>query len=91
MTKEKDNPVLPHCKAIPETALTDTYLANWKDWNGISADIKAGVGKLVEKCLGAGGASAAERCGLKRRFEALRGKEPELAGVKPAGLQALSC
>jgi len=78
--------IMPHCKAIPETALTARYLHNWKDWNGFPANIVTGVGKLVDRCL----SQVSElklQCGLRRRFEALRAEVPELSGGSLQGLQ----
>merc|ERR1712187_1003060 len=79
--------IMPHCEAIPETALTTRYLQNWKDWNGYPADVVEGVGKLIEKCLSQV-ADPKLQCGLRRRFEALKEKVPELAGEKLQGLQS---
>eukprot|EP00930_Biecheleria_cincta_P086717 TRINITY_DN75975_c0_g1_i1.p1 TRINITY_DN75975_c0_g1~~TRINITY_DN75975_c0_g1_i1.p1 ORF type:complete len:501 (-),score=111.69 TRINITY_DN75975_c0_g1_i1:3-1505(-) len=87
--------IMPHCKAIPETALTARYLHNWKDWNGYPANIVQGVGKLVERCLDQAG-SAKLKCGLRQRFEALSGEVPDLKGSSDLQgleqrLQQLSC
>mmetsp|Transcript_61576 Transcript_61576/g.191165 ORF Transcript_61576/g.191165 Transcript_61576/m.191165 type:complete len:503 (-) Transcript_61576:207-1715(-) len=89
--------IMPHCKAIPETALTARYLANWRDWNGYPASVVHGVGELIERCL----AQATDehlKCGLKKRFDQLK-SSPEAAELKDAeelqglaaNLSALSC
>mmetsp|Transcript_50180 Transcript_50180/g.112979 ORF Transcript_50180/g.112979 Transcript_50180/m.112979 type:complete len:346 (+) Transcript_50180:75-1112(+) len=98
MTKEETNPVMPHCRAIPATALSPTYIANWKKWyvsgQAYPSDVKVGIGKLVEKCLQDDEAlniSNSEKCGLKSKFEALQQREPELSDVEVPGLAALSC
>jgi len=98
MTKEETNPVMPHCRAIPASALSPTYIANWKTWyvsgRTYPSDVKVGIGKLVEKCLlddEAANISNSEKCGLKSKFEALQQREPELADVEVSGLAALSC
>jgi hypothetical protein len=71
--------IMPHCKAIPETALTSRYLKNWKDWNGYPANIVAGVGKLAERCLSQLSESDLKlKCGLKKRFDTLVTEVPEL-------------
>jgi hypothetical protein len=81
MTDERKHPdqaqaIMPHCKAIPETALTKKYLENWNNWNGYSANIVKGVGELVKRCLQ--DASPSEQCGLKKRYKALRSDVKEL-------------
>merc|ERR1712232_322873 len=71
--------VMPHCKAIPETALTSRYLQNWKDWNGYPANVVHGIGELVQRCLSQV-ADPKLQCGLRMRYEALRREVPELSG-----------
>jgi len=90
MTKEETNPVMPHCEAIPSTIFSETYIANWKDWNGVPAEIATGMSKLVEKCLTAT-TDNSKKCALKENFEGLKAKESSLANANPAGLSALSC
>mmetsp|Transcript_31709 Transcript_31709/g.67440 ORF Transcript_31709/g.67440 Transcript_31709/m.67440 type:complete len:476 (+) Transcript_31709:120-1547(+) len=99
---ENAEEIMPHCKAIPETALTDRYLENWKDWNGYPANIVKGTGELVSRCLDLVDSSEPHslqlKCGLKQRFEALASKvtdlqtSPDLAELKSdlAGLQCPS-
>jgi hypothetical protein len=86
--------IMPHCKAIPETALTSRYLHNWKDWNGYPANIVKGVGELVERCL-TQVTDPTLKCGLRQRFEALRDEVTELQSTSLQGvqtsLQALQC
>eukprot|EP00747_Dinoflagellata_sp_TGD_P167216 gnl/TRDRNA2_/TRDRNA2_191228_c0_seq1.p1 gnl/TRDRNA2_/TRDRNA2_191228_c0~~gnl/TRDRNA2_/TRDRNA2_191228_c0_seq1.p1 ORF type:complete len:469 (+),score=69.35 gnl/TRDRNA2_/TRDRNA2_191228_c0_seq1:61-1467(+) len=43
--------IMPHCSAIPATALTGRYLSHWKDWNGYPASIVKGLSELVSKCF----------------------------------------
>mmetsp|Transcript_137857 Transcript_137857/g.251118 ORF Transcript_137857/g.251118 Transcript_137857/m.251118 type:complete len:489 (+) Transcript_137857:46-1512(+) len=78
--------IMPHCKAIPETALTSRYLHNWKDWNGYPASVVDGVGQLVERCLNSVSDTQLQ-CGLRKRFDALREQVPELAGPSLQGLE----
>lgn len=76
--------IMPHCEAIPETALTEQYLLNWKDWNGYSASVIEGVGELVTRCLEQVGTQTHAiqlKCGLKQRFEDI---EEEVAELKNA-------
>jgi len=82
MTEQAKHPegakeIMPHCEAIPETALTKRYLENWKDWNGFPANILRGVQELVGRCLSAQ-ADASQKCGLKARFDKLAVDVPEL-------------
>lgn len=79
--------IMPHCRAIPETALTSRYLHNWKDWNGYPANVVEGVGKLVERCLSQV-TETKMQCGLRRRFQALSEEVPDLAGPSLQKLQA---
>lgn len=69
--------IMPHCKAIPETALTKRYLSNWKDWNGYPASVVKGVGELISRCLKQQ-SDLKLSCGLKQRFDALKRDVPEL-------------
>jgi len=87
--------IMPHCSAIPETALTSRYLHNWKDWNGYSANVVDGVGKLVERCLNQVSDTKLQ-CGLRKRFDDLSNKVPDLKDADSlqelqARLQQLSC
>jgi len=91
MTKHDTNPVLPHCRSIPKTVFTSAYIQNWKDWNGIAADVQKGVGKLVEKCLQTDGITTEEKCALKKHFEELQAQEETLTTVHPEGLSGLQC
>jgi len=65
--------IMPHCKAIPETALTKHYMGYWKDWNGYPASVTKGLGELVRRCLQQVKSSETNamslKCGLKDRFE----------------------
>lgn len=74
--------IMPHCKAIPETALTERYLNNWKDWNGFPASVIKGVGELVTRCLKqvdpAETHAVMLKCGLKNHFLTMGKKVPEL-------------
>ncbi|CAE8642331.1 unnamed protein product [Polarella glacialis] len=79
--------IMPHCKAIPETALTKRYLSNWKDWNGYSASVVHGVGELVKRCIRQAGTDSGLQCGLKQHFTALQQEVVELKGA--AALQSL--
>lgn len=74
--------IMPHCSAIPETALTARYLQNWKNWNGYAADIVRGVGVLVERCLKQA-SDKKLKCGLKVRFEDLQEKVSDLNSTHP--------
>merc|ERR1711879_460781 len=69
--------IMPHCKAIPETALTSRYLSNWKDWNGYAANVVSGVGELVNRCLQQE-SDADMKCALVQRFHALQKEVPDL-------------
>merc|ERR1719323_1979195 len=70
--------IMPHCKAIPETALTVRYLDNWKTWQGFPANIVMGVSELVTRCLISVNSTQPHahqlQCGLKHRFELLEKK-----------------
>merc|ERR550525_910390 len=79
--------IMAHCKAIPETALTERYVQNWKDWNGYPASVVQGIGELVERCLKQE-PSEKLKCSLKARFSALAEKVPEL-GTNTQGLKQL--
>jgi len=78
--------IMPHCKSIPETALTSRYLSNWKDWNGYVANVVSGVGELVNRCLHQE-SDADMKCALVQRFHALQKEVPELHDA--ASLEAL--
>lgn len=79
--------ILPHCKAIPETALTVRYLQNWEEWGEYPANVVEGVGKLVERCLSQASGTHLQ-CGLRTRFEALRSKVSDLKGPELQELQS---
>merc|ERR1719316_2267984 len=77
--------IMPHCSAIPETALTERYLSHWKTWNGFPADVVKGVNELVQRCLKQAEEQPAHaemlKCGLKQRFEGMHGKVAELTSA----------
>jgi hypothetical protein len=79
---EQAQAIMPHCKAIPETALTVKYLKNWKDWNGYPANIVKGIGELVKRCFEQVDPNEPHalqiQCGLKQRFEALKASVVDL-------------
>lgn len=92
MTREEDpswttSAAWPFCDAIPLSSLTSRYIAKWKDWNGIPANIVLGASKLVSKCLehrsGPGSAppSFTSACHLAKAFENLQSEEPGLAEI----------
>lgn len=63
--------VMPRCQSIPETALTEDYVAHWKDWNGVPAKFKVGIKELVSRCLLTPNITHDQECGLKERWEKL--------------------
>lgn len=89
--QEGHKEIMPHCSAIPETALTARYLTHWKLWNGFPADVVKGVNELVSRCLRQAGDSehAVElKCGLKQRFHSMEKEVPELtSAAELAGLR----
>jgi hypothetical protein len=70
--------IMPHCKSIPETALTKRYLQQWGNWNGYEANVALSAKQLVHKCMQAPGLTDVEKCGLKARYLAFRNDVPEL-------------
>lgn len=68
--------ITPRCKSIPETVLTKEYMANWKNWNGFSANVGKGLAELISRCLRIDAKKA--KCGLKKRFLKLNSDEPEI-------------
>merc|ERR1712232_1336832 len=52
---------------------------DWKDWNGYSASVGCGIGKLVHRCINQVNDPKLQ-CGLRTRCEALRRKVLQLSG-----------
>merc|ERR1712187_411056 len=101
MTREEDpswttSEAWPFCDAIPLSSLTSRYIAKWKDWNGIPANIVLGASKLFTKCLthrsgpGSESPSLKAACHLAKAFKNLQQDESALANIQvQANLEAL--
>jgi len=70
--------IMPHCKSIPETALTHRYLQQWGNWNGYPADVALSAKEMVNRCMQAPGLTDHEKCGLRQRYLAFREDVPDV-------------